>query len=149
MPIQDKYSSQIRNAGLANPPVYKLTNNDSPQMHHLYNKKITNHKFASSSHYKLTNPSINRLVNQPTQKLINIQTQTLKLLFLFYNTPQIFTSFQRENRLKSRQITTISSLPRLSLCPFLRTKPAFCTILAFQIGCQLIIIHTQLPAFYP
>ena len=86
MPIQDKYSSQIRNAGLANPPVYKLTNNDSPQMHHLNNKKITNYKFASSSHYKLTNPSINRLVNQPTQKLINIQTQKLKfVIFILQN----------------------------------------------------------------
>jgi len=99
MPIQDKYSSQIRNAGLANPPVYKLTNNDSPQMYHLNNKKITNHKFASSSHYKLTNPSINRLVNQPTQKIKKLKNSStfkltnLKLLFLFYKTVLNFTSF--------------------------------------------------------
>ena len=59
-------------------------------MHHLNNKKITNHKFASSSHYKLTNPSINRLVNQPTQKLINIQTQNLKIIVFILQHPSDF-----------------------------------------------------------
>gem|GEM_PF-816835 len=46
-------------------------------------------------------------------------------------------------------MSTISNLVRLSLCLFSRKEPAFCTILPFYFGRQLIIFQAQLPAFYP
>ena len=46
-------------------------------------------------------------------------------------------------------MATVFNLLRLLSCLFLRTNPAFCTILPFYFACQLIIFYAQLPALAP
>ena len=110
------------------------------------NPQTQKHQSTNSKKHQPTN---SKLINPKNHKLINPQTQKLKLLFLFYNNALFFVPFQRKFEVKSRYSGTIFSLPRLSRCLLLRTKPAFCTFLPFQFGCHLIIFNAQQLAFYP
>ena len=46
-------------------------------------------------------------------------------------------------------MATISSLSRLLFCPFFKKRPAFCTILPFQIGYHLIFLLRPITHFLP
>ena len=131
MPTQDKHPSHTRSTGQNNPTTHQFINSPTKK-----NKRPPAHQLKKSKHLQL----------------INLKTHQLKNLnhcLLFYNTALIFAPFQREYRLKSREISTISNLSRLPVCLFLSKGPAFCTILPFQFGCQLVFFQLQFSTFSP
>ena len=69
-------------------------------------------------------------------------------IYILQNTS--FSSIHSSKKtLFSRQIAAIFHLTHLLFCLFLGPEPAFCTILPFYFGCQLIIFCAQLHAFCP
>ena len=161
MPAQNKHSSSSAKCRTVNSLAYKLTKAQqipNKSIHHLINS--TTCKLINSKTYQLINLPTCRLKNSSprqlkktlTRQLINSKTHYLANLnpyYFFYNWPQILVPFQRKSRLKSREISTISNLSRLPVCLFLSKEPAFCTILPFQFGCQLVFFQLQFSTFSP
>ena len=73
----------------------------------------------------------------------------LNRVFIFYKTHPSRPPILAKKTLFSRQIAAIFHLTHLLFCLFLGSEPAFCTILPFYFGCQLIIFCAQLLAFCP
>jgi len=46
-------------------------------------------------------------------------------------------------------LAAVFSFWRFTFSPFLRKPPAFCTILPFYFGCQLVIFQPQIRIFTP
>ena len=147
-PITSKYHQPINSKTSTHKLKTHQPINSKKSTHELKKHQPTNSK-TSIHELKKHQPTNSKLINPKNHKLINPQTQKLKLLFLFYNNALFFVPFQRKFGVKSRYSGTIFCLPRLSRCLLLRTKPAFCTFLPFQFGCQLIIFNAQQLAFYP
>ena len=72
-------------------------------------------------------------------------SQMLCLLFTNHTLPT--TPFQRKTSPKSRQIAANFGLARFVFSPFLRTPPAFSTILPFYLADGLCFLQAQLSAF--
>ena len=156
MPTQNKHSSSCAKCRTVNSLAYKPTKAQqipTKLIHGLINSPTC--KLINSSPHHLSNLQAHQLINSkpfnlPTCRLENSPPRQLKsLLFFFYNWPQILAPFQRKSRLKSSEMTTISNLSRLPVCLFLSKEPAFCTILPFQFGCQLVFFQLHFSTFSP
>ena len=98
------------------------------------------------------NSQTHQLINSPTHKLTNLKTHhliNLKDYNIFYKIHVVPHSILAKKDPENKQICVISCLTRFFFCPFFAILPAFCTILPFYFGCQLVFFNPQIPTFYP
>ena len=87
--------------------------------------------------------------NSKTHQPTNSSTQKLKIFVFILQRCVIFHSVLAKIRVKKQvkhYFFLLFTSPNVSV---FKKKPAFCTLLPFQNGCQLIIFQAQFPAFRP